>query len=199
MQFWNAKNWRGTKYLRNSRYVIGGIAAVALLEIGILILVVQRGLQKQVVASAVEEPCATKSIGEGGGRVGYLRTILLCSADSLRCNPDQTRVVRTQQTGSWNTQALLIPDIPDGYVISGGDLLNPSVYNIRNMGFDGIKVTNYTNANDYCKQHYWYYIHADHTDQEPEDRARIKICVYYEKWRGKPPAEPCPAPTTNPP
>lgn len=199
MQFWKAKNWLRTKYTRKSRYLIGAIGAVALLEIGILFFVVQRGLQNQFIARAAEEPCATESIGEGRAQVGYLKTILLCSADSLRCNPDQTRVVRTQQAGSWNTQALLIPDIPDGYVITGGDLLNPSVYSIRNMGFDRIKVTNYTNANDYCTQHYWYYMHADHTDSEPEDRARIKICVYYDKWRGDPPAERCPAPTINPP
>src|SRR5208283_2016657 len=144
---------------------------VALLEMSILFFLVLRGEQKEVVASAAEQPCATGSVGESSTRVGYSRTILLCSADSFRCKPDETQVVRTQQAGSWNTQALLIPDIPDGYVIIGGDLLNPSIYNIRNMGFDGIKVTNYTNANDYCTQHYWYYIHADHTDQEPEDRA----------------------------
>ncbi len=198
MQFWNAKNWRGTIYMTKSSYLIGAIIVVALLATAIL-FVVLRGEQKQVIASAAEEPCATESFGEAGARVGYLRTILLCSADSLRCNPDQTSVVRTQQAGSWNTQALLIADIPDGYVITGGDLLNPSVYSIRNMGFDRIKVTNYTDTNDFCTQHFWYYIHADHTSPEPEDRARIQICVYYDKWRGDPPAEPCPYPTENSP
>jgi hypothetical protein len=197
MQIWQAGNWRGIKYLRKPRYLIGAIAAVALLAIGIL-FVVLRGGPKQVIASAAEEPCSTESVSGGGTQAGYLRTILLCSVDSLRCRPDRTRVVRALHADSWNTQAMLIPDIPEGYVITGGDLLNPSAYRIRNLGFDRIKITNYTSANDYCTQHYWYYIHADHISPEPEDRARISICVYYGKWQGDRPEEPCPYPTENP-
>ena len=197
MQIWQARNWQVTKYLRKPSYLIGTIVAVVLLAVGIF-FVVLRGGQKQVIASAEEYSCTTESVGEGSTRVGYLRAILLCSADSVRCKPDQTRVIRTQQAGSWNTQAMMIPDIPDGYVITGGDLLNPSAYRIRNLGFDRIKVTNYTDASDYCTQHYWYYVHADHISPEPEDRARISICVYYGKWQGDPPAEFCPHPTENP-
>jgi len=197
MRVWNAGNWRGTKYLTKSNYLIAAGVAVALIAIGIS-FVALRGWREQAVASATEEPCAT-DIGEVGLRVGYSRSLLLCAAESLRCKPDQTRVLSLQHPGSWNTQPMLIPDIPDGYVITGGDMLNPSRIILRNLGFDKIEVTNYTNANDYCTQHYWYYVHADHTSPEAEDRARVRLCVYYDKWRGDSPVEPCPYPGEIPP
>ena len=198
MHFLKIRNWLTAMLMRHPRYAIGGAAAVTLLIIGMLFLFLG-GRQPPVVASAMEEPCATQSGDEAGGRVGYLRTILLCAADSLRCKPDQTRVFRAEPTGSWNTEAMMIPDIPDGYVITGGDQLDPSAYRLRNLGFNSVKVTNYTNANDYCTQHYWYYMHADHISEESDDRARIKICVYYDKWRGSAPAAPCPYPADSPP
>jgi hypothetical protein len=56
MQIWNAGNWRGTKYMTKSNYLIAAIVAVALLAIGILFLAL-RGGREQVIASAAEEPC----------------------------------------------------------------------------------------------------------------------------------------------
>ncbi len=196
MQIWNAGNWPATKHLTKSNVLIAALVAVALIAIGVL-FVALRGGRQQAVASAMEETCST-NIGEFGIRTGYSKTLLFCAADSLRCKPDQTRVVSLQHPGSWNTQAMLVADIPDGYVITGGDMLNPSRIILRNLGFDKITVTNYTNANDYCTQHYWYYIHADHTSSETEDRARVRICVYYDKWRGDSPVEPCPYPREIP-
>jgi hypothetical protein len=197
LEIWNPNNWRGTKHLTKSRYLTAATVAVALLAVGVL-FVALRGGQQEGVASAMEEPCAT-DIGQGGPRVGYSKTILLCSVDSLRCKPDQTRVLALRNSGSWNTAAMMIPDIPDGYVITGGDMLNPSRIVLRNLGFDGIEVTPYSNPNDYCMQHYWYFVHADHTSPEPEDRARARICVYYDKWRGTSPLAPCPNPLEIPP
>jgi hypothetical protein len=72
----------------------------------------------------------------------------------------------------------MIDDIPDGDVITGGDVVDPSAYRISSVGFGRLKITNYTNASDYCTQHYWYYMSANHTSSEPEDRIRIRVCVY---------------------
>lgn len=190
---WGAEYWRVVGRFKNPYYLLGGLVVVVAIAVGLAFLL-WPGSQSQVPVSAAEEPCETES---GGHRVGYVRTILLCSMDSRRCNPDQTQVFRAQSAGNWSTQALLIDDIPDGYVIRGGDVIDPSMYRISNVGFGRIKITNYTNSNDYCTQHYWYYLSANHISPDPEDRIRIKVCVYYDKWQGK--TETCPKPTANAP
>jgi hypothetical protein len=197
-QSWKAALSRRMETLRQPRYLIVAavaVAAVALLAIGLSFVFLRQDLP-QPVLSSTEEPCAT---GANGERVGYLRTILLCPMESPQCKPDQVQVFRAQRSGSWNAEAMLVPDIPDGYVITGGDMVDPSPYSITNMGFNNVSVTNYTNASDYCTQHYWYYLHANWVSSEPADRARIKVCVYYDKWRGAQPAQACQPPTANPP
>lgn len=187
--------WKVIERFRKPSYLLGGLVVVVAIAIGIVFLI-SRGAQNPVSVSASEEPCSMES---GGPRVGYLRTILLCSMDSLKCKPDQTQVFRAQPAGTWSTQALMIPDIPDGYVITGGDVVDPSVYRITNAGFTRLRITNYTNSNDYCTQHYWYYLSANHVSSDPEDRLRIRVCVYYDKWAGSPVTQSCPRPTIEAP
>jgi hypothetical protein len=179
----------------NLRSLAVAVAAIALVIAGTLFFFLRTD-HPQPIAAATEEPCAT---GPNNEKVGYLRTILLCPADSPQCAPDQFRVFRAHHAGSWNAEAMLIPDIPDGYVITGGDMVDPSPYRITSMGFNSISVTNYANASDYCTRHYWYYLHANWISSEPSDRARITICVYYDKWPGAKPTDACPPPAANPP
>jgi len=144
-----------------------------------------------VPVSVGEEPCMTDS---GGLRNGYAKTIVLCTMESPKCKPDQSRVFRAQPPGGWNTEAMLVTDIPVGHVITGGDLLDPSIYNLRSLGFDGVRITNYADSNDYCTQHYWYYLHANWVSDDPSDRVTITACVYYSKWQGARPTEACSEP-----
>jgi hypothetical protein len=146
-------------------------------------------------ASASEELCSTDT---GARHTGYARTILLCTTDSPKCKPDQTRVFQARPPGAWNTEAMLIPDIPEGYVITGGDLVDPSIYRIRNMGFEGVSISNYNNSGDYCTQHYWYYFRAMWTSSDPTDQVSVRACIYFGKWQGVQPADACPQPTSNP-
>jgi hypothetical protein len=192
-QGWRAKASQILQQLRKPRYLLGSLVVAGAAAIALPFLVL-RGAQDKVAASPEEEPCSMES---GGQRVGYIRTILLCSMDSPKCNPDQSQVFRAQAVGGWSTQALMIPDIPDGYVISGGDVFDPSPYRIANVGFGKITITKYANSDDYCTQHYWYYMNANHISSDPEDRIRIKICVYYDKWQGAPTTESCPPPTLD--
>jgi hypothetical protein len=76
--------------LRKPRYLLGGLAVAAAIAV-VLLFLVWRGGQNQAPVSASEEPCSMES---GGQRTGYLETILLCSMDSPKCNPDQTQVFR---------------------------------------------------------------------------------------------------------
>jgi hypothetical protein len=189
------KDWRGRKSLREPRYLAAAAAAVGLAALGMWFSLSRQPPPQPTLAST-EEPCAT---GPNNERVGFLRAVLLCSMDSATCKPDQVRVFRAQRSGSWSGEAMLIPDIPDGYVITGGDLIDPSPYRVTNEGFTRISVSDYTNASDYCTKHYWYYLHANWISSEPSDKARIKICVYYDKWPGAKPAEACPFPAASPP
>ena len=195
IQHWRFKDWRGFESLREPRYLAVVVAAALLLAFG-LWLVLARQPQPQPTSASAEEPCAT---GPNGERVGFLRTVLLCPMDSPTCKPDQVGVFRAQRLGSWSGEAMLVPDIPDGYVITGGDLIDPSPYRVNNMGFSRIRVTDYINASDYCTKHYWYYLNANWISSELSDKARITICVYYDKWPGEKPAEACPAPSASPP
>lgn len=195
LQIWQSKFWRAMGTLREPRYLSVALVAVALLAIGLwFVFFGQTRVQPSL--SATEEPCTN---GPGGERVGFLRTVLLCPMDSPKCKPDQVQVFRAQRSGSWNAEAMLIPDIPDGYVITGGDLIDPSPYRLTNMGFNKIIVTDYTNGSDYCTKHYYYYLHANWISSEPSDRARINICVYYDKWQGARPTAECPSPVPGPP
>ena len=194
---WRSMIGQATEAMKRPRGRMFGGAVVALLAVAAsFALIHQDQSQQQATASTTEETCSN---GPGGDRVGYLRTVLLCPVDSPQCKPDQRRVFKARRSGGWNAEAMLIPDIPDGYVITGGDMVDPSPYRITNMGFNGVKVTSYTNATDYCTQHYWYYLHANWISSEPTDRARISICVYYDKWNGAKPSEACPAPEAYPP
>jgi hypothetical protein len=169
------------------------VAAVALLAVGSWFVFFGQTQPKPAVTAA-EEPCTTDS---GGERVGFLRTVLLCPSDSPKCKPDQVKVFRAQRSDSWSAEAMLVPDIPDGYVITGGDLIDPSPYRLTNMGFNKVSVSSYTNASDYCTKHFYYYLHANWISSEPSDKARIEICVYYDKWPGSQPTEACPPPVVG--
>ena len=193
---WRGIFGQGTEALKSPRGRIVAGAVIALLAVAASFALIPQDRLQQPTASTTEETCSN---GPEGDRVGYLRTVLLCPVGSPQCKPDQLRVFKARRSGSWNAEAMLIPDIPDGYVITGGDMMDPSPYRVTNMGFSGIKVTGYTNASDYCTQHYWYYLHANWISSEPTDRARISICVYYDKWSGAKPAEACPQPEANPP
>jgi hypothetical protein len=179
--------------LRKRRYLIVIVAfAVVLVSAAGTWWALFRQDNNSVPVSVGEEPCMTDS---GGLRNGYAKTIVLCTMESPKCKPDQTGVFRAQQPGGWNTEAMLVADIPDGYVITGGDLLDPSVYNLRSLGFDGVRVTNYTDSNEYCTQHYWYYLRANWISDDPSDRVTITACIYYDKWQGAPPTDACAEPT----
>lgn len=195
VRLWRSNYGRGVEIARNPRNLGIAAAVVVLLAIGLWFAFLRQD-HPQPTASVTEEPCRT---GPAGERVGYLRTVLLCAMDSPSCKPDQAKVFRAQRAGSWSAEAMLIPDIPDGDVITGGDMVDPSPYRLTNMGFNKVSVTNYTNAGDYCTQHYWYYLHANWISDELSDRARIKICVYYDNWKGAEPPATCPAPVANPP
>ena len=198
LQDWQSKHRQSLAALRQPSYLsiaVGVAVVIALLAIGSWFVFFGQ-TQPQPTLSAAEEPCTN---GPGGGRVGFLRTVLLCPMDSPKCKPDQIKVFRAQRADSWSTEAMIIQDIPDGYVITGGDLIDPSPYRLTNMGFNKVSVSSYTNGNDYCTRHYYYYLHANWISSEPSDKARIKICVYYDKWPGAPPAEECPSPVAGPP
>ncbi len=183
---------RLARLLRKRRYLIVMAAfAVVLVSVAGTWWVLSRKSNNSFPVSAGEDPCMTDS---GGLRHGYAKTIVLCTMDSPKCKPDQKSVFQAQQLGGWSTEAMLVTDVPDGYVITGGDLIDPSVYNLRSLGFQGIRISNYTNSNDYCTQHYWYYLHADWVSADPSDRVTITACIYYDKWQGAPPAEPCAEP-----
>jgi hypothetical protein len=198
-QNWQSRYRPSLDALRKPSYLTlaVGVAVVllALLAIGSWFVFFAQTEPKPIL-SAAEEPCAN---GPGGERVGFLRTVLLCPMDSPKCKPDQVKTFRAQRSDSWSTEAMIIPDIPDGYVITGGDLIDPSPYRLTNMGFNKVSVSGYTNGNDYCTKHFYYYLHANWISSEPSDRARIKICVYYDKWPGSRPTDECPSPVAGPP
>jgi hypothetical protein len=171
-----------------------GIAAVVLLALGAFFYFPLQN-HPPPSSTATEEPCTT---GAGGERNGYLRTILLCSAASPSCAPDQRRVFQAHHAGDWNAEAMLVQDIPDGYVITGGDMVDPSPYQVASMGYSGVRVTSYANSSDYCTQHSWYYLRANWVSADPSDKARITICVYFDKWTGAKPSEACASPTAAP-
>jgi hypothetical protein len=181
--------------MQSPRRIAIGIAVFALLVVGAFYYFARHDYSPSPSAANNEEACTT---GVNGERNGYLRTVLLCSADSQSCSPDQRSVFQAHHAGAWNAEAMLIPDIPDGDVITGGDMVDPSPYHVTSMGFSGINVTNYTNSSDYCTQHYWYYLHANWISSDPLDKARITICVYFDKWDGPKPAEACAPPTSSP-
>jgi hypothetical protein len=178
---------------RGARYLILALIVVLLAAAGMW-LAFSRHDNSLPTMSASEESCSTDT---GERAAGYTKTILLCTVDSPKCKPDQTRVFQARPPGAWNAEAMLIPDIPEGYVITGGDLLDPSVYTLRNRGFDGVNITNYNNSSDYCTQHYWYYFHAKWVSSDPSDRVSVRACIYYGKWQGAQPTETCPEPTSS--
>jgi hypothetical protein len=194
-EVWRSAYRRGFERMRGPRLLIVAIAASVVLASGLFYVFIWSDRSPPAPA-AIEEPCTN---GPGGDRVGYLRTILLCPIDSPQCKPDQVQVFRAQHSSSWSSEAMLIPDIPDGYIITGGDLLDPSAYRVASLGFNRISVTNYVSASDYCTQHYWYYLRANWISSDPSDKLRIKICVYYDKWQGAQPPEKCSPPVVNPP
>jgi hypothetical protein len=185
---------RAFALLRERRFLVLACIVVLLSAAGMW-LAFFRQANDSVPVSVGEEPCST---GSGGLSSGYAKTIVLCTEESPKCKPDQTQVFRAQPPGDWNAEAMLVPDIPEGYVITGGDLIDPSVYNLRSLGFDHVAITNYANSSDYCTQHYWYYLRANWISSDPSDRVTITACIYYGKWRGAPPTEACAQPTGGP-
>ena len=180
---------------RRTRYFILGFIVLLLSAAGIWLAFTPHDNSLPTV-NAGEESCST-DVG-GGQRTGYAKTILLCTMESPKCKPDQTRVFQARPPGAWNTEAMLIQDIPEGYVITGGDLVDPSIYRIRNMGFESVSISNYSNSSDYCMQHYWYYFRAMWTSSDPTDQVSVRACIYYGKWQGAQPTDACPQPNSGP-
>ena len=116
---------RALAWLRDRRYLVLACIVVLLGAAGTWVAFFRQA-NNSVTPSVGEEECST---GAGGLSTGYTKTIVLCTTESPKCKPDQTQVFRAQPPGGWNTEAMLVPDIPEGYVITGGDLIDPSVYN----------------------------------------------------------------------
>jgi hypothetical protein len=192
MQIFEFRRWMVASP-QGARYLVLTLLVLVLSAAGMW-LAFSRHNNSLPTVGASEESCSTDT---GERRIGYARTILLCTMESPKCKPDQTRVFQAGPPGAWNTEAMLIPNIPEGYVITGGDLVDPSIYRIRNMGFESVRISRYNNSSDYCTQHYWYYFHAMWTSSDPTDQVSVKACIYYGKWQGAQPTDACPEPTSG--
>ena len=110
-------------------------------------------------------------------------------------NANMSRARRAHgESGGGGTKS--IPDIPDGYVITGGELFS-SVYDMATRGFGNVNVTAHGGSGAYCNQHSWYDMRADWTRDDASDRMTIDICVHYVKWSGTLPTKPCLPPVSN--
>ena len=114
----------------------------------------------------------------------------LCTAASAWCKPSEGPVYKARPIAKREAATLSIPDIPDGYVITGGELLG-SAYDLTNRGFSHVRVTSHGDVADYCARHFFYDISADWTGNDPDDHMNIEICIRYEKWSGAMPTKAC--------
>lgn len=143
--------------------------------------------------SRAHEPCLASP---GVGERSYLIEILLCAADSPRCKPDGMRVCRAGRAENPEVEAPSIPDIPDGYVITGGELFS-AIYDMATRGFGNVNVTAHGGSGAYCDQHSWYDMRADWTRDDASDKMTVDVCVHYDKWSGTLPIKPCLPPVSN--
>ncbi|WP_158818101.1 hypothetical protein [Methylocapsa sp. S129] len=141
------------------------------------------------------EPCPASP---GVDQPGYLVEILLCTADSPRCKPDGTHVYKAGRGANPELEALSIQDIPDGDVITGGELFT-SVYDMATRGFGAVNVAVHGGPGDYCHQHYWYDMRAAWTGDDASDKMTVEVCIHYNKWTGSLPIKPCAPPIGNEP
>jgi hypothetical protein len=139
-------------------------------------------------AAEAAEPCPATP---GETRQGVLIDVHLCVLGYERCRADPAGVYRAERTPS--PAPLLIQDIPDGAVATGGALFSSS-YDTANLGFKLISVTGRTDKSDYCALHSSYLMAAQWIGESRSDKADIQICVYFDQWRGAPPPAQCSAP-----
>jgi hypothetical protein len=124
------------------------------------------------------------------GLPGYLVEIRLCSADSPRCKPGAHSTYRARRAALREMQTFSIPEIPDGYVISGGELFS-SVYDLATRGFANVSLADHGDPGDYCSRHSFFEMGADWTGDDATDAIDVDVCVRYAKWSGPPPATSC--------
>ena len=85
------------------------------------------------------------------------------------------------------------PDIPDGQVITGGELFS-SLYDLQTRGFNNVRIRSYGDAADYCSRHHLFDMTADWTGDDASDNMRIEVCLRFKKWEDAMPTAPCPQP-----
>jgi len=124
---------------------------------------------------------------------GYLIEIRLCAADSPRCKPRGGPMYKARRAASRELETLSIPDVPDGYVIAGGELYS-SVYEMATRGFANVHFASHGDSADYCSQHHLIDMAADWTGDDTSDNFGIDACVRFKKWSGATPTKPCPPP-----
>jgi len=134
------------------------------------------------------EPCPP---GPGVDQAGDLVEILLCAGNSPRCKPDGGRVYHAARGAAQTAQVLTDPNIPDGYVISGGDLFS-STYDMATRGFHNLSISSHAGDGDYCSQHDLYELRVDYTGDDPSGRMKVEICLRYRAWPGAIPPGRCP-------
>ncbi|MGD0722114.1 MAG: hypothetical protein ABR970_13840 [Roseiarcus sp.] len=125
-----------------------------------------------------------------GGLPGYLVEIRLCNADSPRCKAGASPIYRARRPALREMETFSIPEIPDGYVIDGGELFS-SVYDLATRGFANVSFAGHGDPADYCSRHSSFEMGADWTGDDATDAIDVEVCVRYAKWPGLPPATPC--------
>jgi hypothetical protein len=153
-----------------------------------------------IAASLLFWPASTQSraaemcpASPDGDQQGYLIEIGLCTADSPRCRSRGAPLYKARRPENAETETLSIPDIPDGYVITGGELYS-SVYELATRGFKNVRFAGHGDASDYCSRHRLLEMRAEWTGDDASDNFKIDACVRFAKWAGATPAEPCPPP-----
>jgi hypothetical protein len=133
------------------------------------------------------EPCPATA---GVDQPGYLVDILLCTVHAPRCRPHGMQVYKAGRGASPEVQPLPLANIPDGYVITGGELFS-STYEMATLGFRDVSITSHSDAADYCSRHSLYDMRAEWAGSDMSDHMTIQICVRYTKWTGILPTKPC--------
>lgn len=159
---------------------------------GQVVLVVSALLSWESTGSGrAGEPCPAS---QGVDQRGYLVEVHLCAADSRRCSPHGRPTYKAELATHRQAAALTINDIPDGYVISGGELFTSS-YDLATRGFNNVHIARHGDPGDYCGQHFFFDMGADWSGNDAEDSMNIEICVCYEKWPDAVPRQGCVPPS----
>jgi hypothetical protein len=124
---------------------------------------------------------------------GRLVEIQICAADARRCGAGGKPAYKAGRTASPEVQSLAIPDIPEGYIITGAELFT-STYDLGTRGFGHFSFASHGDVNDYCARHGRLDMSAEWTGEDPSDKMTIEACVRFEKWSGPAPIGTCPAP-----